>query len=265
MVNFWWILVIPGGRWGSDEQGICLLPHLAQSCLHCSPASDDIVTSLPGQLPTFRLSPSVQTFHSPVQLCRASSLVSNKTSPWIPEVNSGEATLRSSGRRSGLSWRPTGEKEGPPLLLSSPLPEPHVPHLNIQWRIQVDTVKGGGGWWPSWWTTSWQGWPSVRASTAHWGESRSTDWPSCWPSCSTPRGNTSTTSKRWAAWSSGRWSRCLWTGAVCINPPQSLPFSDLTLGGQRSILLVHKEAIDANARTFSKQPAAMSEGKIFGV
>ena len=40
---------------------------------------------------------------------------------------------------------------------------------------------------------------------------------------------------------------------VCINPPQSLPLSDLILGGQRSILLVHMEAIDAKARTLSKQ------------
>ena len=110
--------------------------------------TDDIVTSLV-HLPTFRLSPSVETFFllwifKNVQLCQASSLVSNKTSPWIPEVNSGEATLRSSGRRSVAQLatdRRGGRFSSAPLISTA-----CTTCASSEHRVKgVDKVKGGGG------------------------------------------------------------------------------------------------------------------------
>ena len=91
----------------------------SRSRLHCSPNlfTDDIVTSPPTEfllrIFTGNNSQKMQQLWS---ISIASSLVVNKN-PRIPQVNSGEATLRSSGRPSGsVGERPANRKV---LLLQS--------------------------------------------------------------------------------------------------------------------------------------------------
>ena len=100
----------------------------SRSRLHCSPNlfTDDIVTSPPTEfllrIFTGNNSQKMQQLWS---ISIASSLVVNKKAR-IPQVNSGEATLRSSGRPSGsVGERPANRKV---LLLQSP-------------RVQQITVK----------------------------------------------------------------------------------------------------------------------------